>query len=333
MKRFLILAALALTSVLLVAAGCSKDSSPTSTSETLSPEAQEIRAYLEASEYALPLEFNADDQYAQVGITEEDGITLVSDEPEDGVEILPWVRFVRIGKTRPEVEYVIQIPGAEGEGTADVRITYQFTGTFVVDNTRDGIINPFYRPFEAMAIRNLVLRDTPDGWRIKKISPADVFSTNDGGTSISIASVRAWGSSHTYPEVELTSPDVLLCLNELPAFVPGDTLLVTARATSANPDGCWLFLHVHSAAYGRHPHVLHWRFPFVRDASDPALYYVRLPLPECECCDGCAGVPRIFHLAVDGIGWDTLFGDETAVYNSKMWSVPCVFAYPQLVTE
>jgi len=41
----------------------------------------------------------------------------------------------------------------------------------------------------------------------------------------------------------------------------------------------------------------------------------------------------VFHMAVDGIDWNTLFGDETAIYNSRMWCVPCLIGYPQLGKE
>ncbi len=328
MKRFSTLAVLGLASFLLLLAGCSKDTVPTNAYEPLTPEQQEIQAYLETSEYALPAEFHSDEQYEDLGVLADGGTAVLGTQSqEDGVDILPWVRFFRIAKMRPQVQYVIQIPGADGEGTADVRITHHIVGMFVVDNTQDHIINPFYRPLAAVAIRNLMLRHTPDGWRVEKISPADIVSTNDGGTTIRIAGVRTRGSTMTFPGTDLTSPDTLLSLSELPRFTPGDTIQVMARALSRSEDGCWLFLHVHSAAHGPHPHVLHWRIPFVRDSSDPTLFYARLPLPVGTTH------PRVIHMAVDGIGWNTLFGDESAVYDSRMWAIPCVVGYPQVVTR
>jgi hypothetical protein len=214
----------------------------------------------------------------------------------------------------------MEIPGSGGEGTADVRVTHHIVGAFIVDNTHDQLVNPFLREFTSIARRYLMLRKTEDGWRIEKISPVDILSTNDGGTTIRIAGIGARGSSGTHPEVRLMSPDTLLSPDELPRFAPGDTVLVAARAASSADDGCWLFLHVHGGCYGPHAYAVHRRVPFVRDASDPNMFFARLVLPDTPT------VPRVIHMAVDGIGWNTLFGDETAAYNSRMWAVPCVVA-------
>ena len=327
MKRFSILTSVALASLLLIVAGCGKDSVPTDTYQEPTPEQQEIQAFLETSEYALPEEFHSDNIYEGQGVLGEEDGSAVSQDPGDDVDVLPWVRFVRIARMRPRVEYVIQIPGAEGEGTADVRVIHHIVGTFIVDNTRDQIVNPFFKHFTSIATRNLMLRTTQDCWTVEKISPVDILSTNDGGTTIRIAGVGTRGSSGTYPEVRLMSPDTLLTRDELPRYAPGDTILVAARALSRAEDGCWLFLHVHSASYGPRAHVLHWRIPFVRDVSDPTLFLARLALPNT------AGTPRIIHVAVDGIGRNTLFGDETAVYNSRMWVIPCVISSPELVMQ
>ncbi len=316
MKRFSILTSVVLAAILLTVAGCSKDSNPAS-SQLPTQEQQEIQAFLEASEYALPDEFNSDQSYDGQGVLGEDEVGAVS---QDGVNVLPWVKFFRIARVKPTAQYIMELPGSGGEGTADVRVTHHIVGTFIVDNTQDQLVNPFLRQFTSIARRYLMLRKTDGGWRIEKISPVDILSTNDGGTTIRIAGVGARGSSGTYPEVRLMSPDTLLSLDELPRFAPGDTMLVAARAESSAGDGCWLFLHVHGGCYGPHAMVVHRRVPFVRDSSDPTLFFAKLVLPNTPT------VPRVIHVAVDGIGWNTLFGDETAVYNSRMWAVPCVMA-------
>lgn len=318
MKRFSILTSVVLASLLLTAAGCSKDSVLSDTPQEPTAEQQEIQAFLETSEYALPEEFHSDQDYEDQGVLAEPDENVVSQDTGEAADFLPWVRFVRLARVRPQTEYVIQVPGAGGEGTADVRVIHHIVGAFIVDNSRDRVVNPFVRQFTSIATRNLMLRKTDGAWTVEKVSPTDILSTNDGGTTIHIAGVGTRGSSGTHPEVRLASPDTLLSPDELPRFAPGDTMLVAARAASSAEDGCWLFLHVHGASYGPHAHVIHWRIPFVRDGSDPNLYFARLPLPNVACC------PRVMHMAVDGIGWNTLFGDETAVYNSRMWSVPCV---------
>ena len=327
MKRFSILTSVVLASLLLTAAGCSKDSSPTGTYREPTQEQQEIQAFLVTSEYALPEEFHSDQSYEGQGVLGEVDESAVSQAPAEDADVLPWVRFVRLARVRPRVEYIIQVPGASGEGTADVRVIHHIVGTFIVDGTRDQVVNPFFRHFTSLAVRNLMLRKTEGGWTVEKISPVDVVSTNDGGTTIRIVGMGTRGSSGTHPEVRLASPDTLLSLDELPRFAPGDTILVAARAASSAEDGCWLFLHVHGGCYGPHAYVFHWRIPFVRDASDPTLFRARLPLPNA------ANGPRVIHMAVDGIGWNTLFGDETVVYNSRMWAMPCVIKGPEMAVN
>ncbi|UCF78057.1 MAG: hypothetical protein JSW03_08040 [Candidatus Eiseniibacteriota bacterium] len=312
-----LLAALALASLLAVLAGCSSDSTSTGTAE-LSPEEQEIQAMLESSEYILPDGFHSDEQY------EGQYVSAVSQGgEEEDAETLPWVRFFRMMRGRPWVQFVIRIPGTEGPGTADVKILHHLWGTFVVDNTQDGIANPFFRPFGSVAVTHMMLRKVDEVWRIDKVSPTDVVSTNDGGTTIHIVAVRTRGSSHTYPQTIISSPDSLFTLHELPAFAPGDTVMVAAKAMNRNPDGSWLFLHAHC---GHRASFFHIRVPFVRDESDPTMFQARWVLPPGM------DVPRVFHMAVDAIDWNTLFGDKDAVYNSRMWSIPCVVG-PILVTE
>jgi hypothetical protein len=286
----------------------------------LSPEEQEIQAILEASEYALPEEFHSDEQYQDEGVLDADQYG------EEGsiAEHLPWVRFHRVLRSRPWTQYMIRIPGKDGPGTADVKLLTHVRGTFVVDNTDDGMRNPFYRPLGSLAVTNLMLRKIEGTWRITKISPTDIVSTNDGGTTIRIVGVRAQGSSRTHPQTIIDSPDSLFTLPMLPAFAPGDTIMIAAKALNRNADGSWLFLHVHC---GHHASFLHARVPFVRDESDPTMFYARWPLPFGM------GTPRVFHVAVDAIDWNTLFGDKEAIYNSRMWSIPCVIAPSMLVEE
>ncbi|KPJ59352.1 MAG: hypothetical protein AMJ46_11490 [Latescibacteria bacterium DG_63] len=318
MRLLLTLAAsVALASLLVVLAGCSGDSSSVGTAE-LSPEQQDIQALLEASEYALPEAFHSDEEY-QV----QDGSSLTQ-YCEEGEDVLPWVRFFRVMRGRPWNQYIIRIPGSGGPGTADVKILQHISGAFVVDNTDDAIINPFYRRLGSIAVTHFMLNKLEGVWRIAKISPTDIVSTNDGGTTIHIEGIRTQGSSRTYPQTIIMSADSLLALDRLPAFAPGDTVMVAAKALNRNEDGSWLFLHVHCA---HHASFFHGWVPFVRDDSDPTMFYARWILPP-----GVA-TPRVFHMAVDAIDWNTLFGDETAVYNSRIWSVPCVLGFSLLVEK
>jgi hypothetical protein len=320
MKRLSTLTAtLALASLLMLLAGCSGDNSSVGTGE-LSPEEQEIRALLETSEYALPEEFHEDEQYQ-----DQDVLNLAQSGEEGSIaERLPWVRFFRVMRSRPWTQYIIRVPGSEGPGTADVRILTRLKGAFVVDNTDDGIRNPFYRPLGSLAVTHLLLRKIDEAWKITKISPTDIFSTNGLGTTIRIVGVRAQGSSRTYPQTIIASADSLLTLPRLPAFAPGDTVMIAAKALNRNADGSWLFLHVHC---GHRASFLHARIPFVRDESDPTMFYARWVLPPGM------GFPRVFHVAVDAIDWGTLFGDEKAIYDSRMWSIPCLIAPSMLVEE
>jgi len=321
MKRLPVLVTLIALSVFMcVLSGCSKDDTLTNTPQP-SAEQLAIQTSLASSDYALPMEFHNDEQYEDPGVTGESSSYFVT---QDGDDTLPWVRFHRMMRLLPRVEYLVQIPGSEGDGTADVRIINHLLGLFIVDNTDDHIRNPFSRPFASRAVTNVMARKIEDNWRIEKISPTDVASVNDGGTTIRIAWMKAEGSSHTFPMSTILSPDTLLSLHQLPAFAPGDTVRVQARAFNANEDGCWFFLHIHNRYAAS---VFHMRIPFVRDEFDPTLYRAAWVVP------GGIELPRVFYMAVDGINWNTLFGDGTAVYNSRMWCVPCLIGYPQLVKE
>jgi len=320
MRRvFLLVTVLVVSVTLCVLAGCEKN---TGTNPQFAPiEQQPIKDMLTTSSYALPMEFFSDQQYTDNGVLGEGMSYPLSG---DVGQVLPPVRFFRIIRFSPRVDYIIQLPGSEGDSTADVRIVHHISGVFVVDNTVDNVRNPFFRSFTSRAVSNVMARRVNGNWRISEISPTDVSSTNDLGTTIQIEWMSVEGSSLTFPKSTLYSADTLLSLGELPAFAPGDTVRVQARAFSTAPDGCWLFLHVHSR-FGAS--VFHMRIPFVRNQSDPTLFRAAWIVPEG------IEVPRVFHMAVDGIGWDTLFGNQRAVYNSKMWSVPCLIGFPQLVRE
>jgi|GEM_PF-3172233 len=321
MKCLSILAAfVALALLPFILIGCSKDTGPTSTTQ-LSADEQAVQTSLAASDFALPMDFHNDEQYQGQGVS--GGISKYLFSQEDG-ETLPWVSFFRVIKFLPRTQYVIQIPGSGGEGTADVRIINYLRGVFVVDNTDDKVINPFLRAFVSRAVTNVIAQRIGDTWEIAKISPTDVRSENNGGTSIQFMWVSTEGSSNTFPMRVIFAPDTLFNLAELPAFAPGDSVRVRARAFSTNPDGCWLFLHVHGR---RAPAVFHLRIPFVRDASDPTLYDAVWVVP--------AGIemPRVFFMAVDAIGLNTLFGDATATYNSRMWCFPCLVGLPRTASQ
>jgi hypothetical protein len=80
-----------------------------------------LRDWLASSEYALPMDFYNDEQYQTEGLT---GIGSESYVNQDGVVTLPWVRFFRLMRLAPRVEYIVRIPGSEGDSTAEVRIVH-----------------------------------------------------------------------------------------------------------------------------------------------------------------------------------------------------------------
>ncbi|MEW6686672.1 MAG: hypothetical protein AB1393_10775 [Candidatus Edwardsbacteria bacterium] len=304
-NKTLIVALTILISVSLII-GCGKKKSTAPTDE------DQIKSLLESSAY-------------EGGFVTDDGTTTPYQSPSywptgiRGVtmpDTLPQVHFCRrINPDSSSRTINVQIPApGGGSGTALVTITRNLVGLFYVEQDPfDGPPPDYTRSIHDVSTRKIYLEKMPNvGWRIVKISPAE-FVTQNPPYTITINQIEAWGSSGTYPKFTLTTADTLLKKNELPTFASGDEVTVKVSVT-VSPDSCWAFLHRWGRVWGHH------RQPFFHDPGTTYDFTRTWKIAD----DNIPSYPAVRHAVVDIIGWQALFGDSTATYNSKAWALPYI---------
>jgi hypothetical protein len=225
---------------------------------------------------------------------------------------IPFVRFRRYIPPRGvSRNYNVQIPAWPGwpDTTALVTVTTDVTGELrtMFDTTGNPIL-VWRKEFRDRATRRVFLTKDDGGWHIRKVT-ALAFRTADAPYDLRIDSVRAASTSGEL--FVLTDADTLLAKDELPAFIPNDTVTVTVW-TSTTGDSCWAFMH-----HGRSQWPYHWRSPFLRLATTQ---FERRWLIGEESYDR----PEVRHSAIDVIGWGSLWADTTQLYVSATWGIPYV---------
>ncbi len=232
---------------------------------------------------------------------------------QDTIGFVRWVRHIE----RPvEWHFNITVNG----DTAVAVITGYLHGTppgyglFVLN---DSFAPVYVREITDSITRKVKLYKNDDGWHILALTVADIRTA---GTMhpVTISSVRAEVTSRSYV-FEVTSPDQYLTKDQLPRFYPSDTVIVTVTG-SIPDDSCWAFLH-HGA--GHRPGFglpRHWREPFYRENT------TTFTRSWIIASDSVITTPTVRHSAVDLLGWQTLWGDSTAVYYSRAWGLPYIIA-------
>jgi hypothetical protein len=131
-----------------------------------------------------------------------------------------------------------------------------------------------------------------------------------------ISEVTARVESRDYEWV-INSPNTFYEKDELPTFLPNDTIEVTVTL-DVTGDSAWAFLHHgagHKPGFGSHRHH---RDPFYRDST---LIFSR----TCYIADDSViETPAVRHSAVDVLIWEALFGDSTAMYQARAWAMPYI---------
>lgn len=236
----------------------------------------------------------------------------------DGYERIPFVRFRRyIPANGLSRTLNIQIPAYQGgpDTTALVTITWDVTGELrtMFDTTTNPIL-VWRKPFHDVAIRKVYLEKYADAWHIIKISPL-VLSTQNAAYNLQVTGIHAVGrvSGEVF---DLNTSDTMLTKDQLPCFVPNDTVVVTVTVTS-DGDSCWAFLH-HGLV--QRPHV--WRSPYWRKNT---WTFERIWVIGDESdYDGPSVRPSIH----DAIGWSSLWADSSKPYVAAAWGIPYIVKNP-----
>lgn len=220
-------------------------------------------------------------------------------------EPIPWVRFARWINRPVNRHYEIDVVGDSAHVTGSVEVL----GKFYVLNTPGGDV--YTRDIADSAYRAAVdFYKDEDGWHIAKISPLQIY-TYGAETSIKIEEVRAEVTSRNYAFI-LIDPTKSLTKEELPTFLPTDTIVVTVKM-EVTGDSCWAFLH-----HGRHrKRATHHRGSFFRDGNTfTGIWYV---------ADDSVITPGVRYAAVDVITWETLWGDFSVTKaTERIWSLPYI---------
>lgn len=232
--------------------------------------------------------------------------------PEDGLMLampdtmtVPWIKFVR-----KITSFTRHISVEVKDTTATATIGTSFTGNFMVISDRQNLTRYLW-PINDTGIRTVYLTKSNDRWRIRKISPIDVW-TKDANPEITIVSLRA-EASPSGTIFAITNPETLLTKTQLPTFYPDDTVKITVTLQIAN-DSAWVFLHRGRVRPYRK------RDPFIRTST----YTFERTWIIGTDADISYTTPVVRPTATDAILWPTLWGDSSALYNSRAWGLPYV---------
>jgi hypothetical protein len=225
-----------------------------------------------------------------------------------------WVRWIELPVS---IVYTITITG----DSADVMITSYFYGAppgyglFVINDFSGPI---WQRTITDSIVRRVTLyRNESDDWHIVSLTAATMYTVGATPTNpISISEVRARVDSRDYEWV-INSPNTLYEKDELPTFLPNDTVEVTVTL-DVTGDSAWAFLHHgagHKPGFGLRRHH---RDPFYKDST------VTFSRTWKIADDSIVATPAVRHSAVDVLIWEALFGDSTAVYQARAWAIPYI---------
>lgn len=232
----------------------------------------------------------------------------------DSIPFTKWVRWI----VRP-VTWVYNI--AVTGDSADVTITGYFHGE--PPGYGMYVINELSGPIWQRAITDSVIKKVKlywdEGWHILSLTAADVH-TIGATNSVTITEVKAQVDSRNY-EFVINSASTYFTKDELPTFLPNDTIDVTVTVSVVD-DSSWAFLH-HGARpkanVGLRPH---YRDPFYRENTTTfsRTWYI---------ADDSVATPGVRHAAIDILTWQALFGDSTATYCARAWSLPYIVKTPE----
>jgi hypothetical protein len=233
------------------------------------------------------------------------------------VDTIPYVRWVRWIE-RPVVRaYDIIVNG----DSADVTIRAYFQGAppgygLFVNNDP---LEPIYqRAISDSVVRRVKLwRDEDDHWRLASLTVADIYTENTPN-AVTIHEIRAYVASRDY-EFIVDDANTFFEKDELPIFYPQDTVQVSITCSAQN-DSTWAF---HHHGTGHRPGIGHHiRQPFYRVSTN------EFTRTWVIAHDTIIATPAVRHSAVDVLGWQTLFGADSATCYSRTWCLPYIVLQP-----
>ncbi len=236
----------------------------------------------------------------------------------DNYDTIPFVRFRRyVPKGGVSRTIEIKIPAYPGypDTTALATITSDIHGELrTMFDTTTNPIQVWCKPFHDQAVRKVYLTKHEHRWCIRKVSPLAVRTMN-AAYELRLDSVIAVASSGE--NFKLTTGDTLLAKEELPTFVPHDTVQVQVFLSS-NGDSAWVFLH-HGWRWRQQnqQRTRGWRRPYGKRNTFSF---------EWTWCIGPEGYngPEVRPSVHDAIGWGSLWADTTAPYVSAAWGIPYI---------
>ncbi|MDH5684415.1 MAG: hypothetical protein OEZ20_08125 [candidate division WOR-3 bacterium] len=223
--------------------------------------------------------------------------------------VIPWVKFAR-----KVIWFTRHVSVEIKDTTAIATIGTSADGYFIVVNDP---VNPerYRRTLTDTGIRTVYLTKSDGRWRIRKISPKNIW-TKDALLPITITNLRA-EARPSRTVFEINRPDTLLTKDQLPTFQPDDTVKVTVTI-QMDDDSAWVFLHRGRKRPHRH------RKPFLRTST----YTFEREWVISSDTDTPHTMPEVRPCAIDAIQWQTLWGDSSAPYNCRAWALPYVVKLP-----
>jgi hypothetical protein len=227
---------------------------------------------------------------------------------------VPFIRFRRYiprGGVSRTIEVEIE------DTTAVATITAEITGE--LRTMFDTTTNPIFvwrKPIHDRAVRTVFLARRDGRWRIRKVSPL-AFSTIGAPYDLRIVEFKAHASSWPAGDTfRITSADTMLSKDQLPTFVPLDTVTTWVTLESTG-DSAWTFLH-----HGRPAWPHRWRRAYLKAATHQ---FQGTWLIGDEGYDQ----PQVRPSGHDAIGWQSLWGDSSQPYVSTAWGLPYIVKEPQ----
>lgn len=303
MKRMSVVA----TAAALAVVACSD--TPTSIDNATQQDRQEVIEALDASGWFTDA-FGADGATEDLNLSSSFGLSLSQSAIQDTVPLTQrWGRRYGAPVTR---EYTVTVTG----DTAEVSAVVTFDGVFVLDRTRDGVMNPTQKPLREQAFQRAILVRRTDvdsagrRWRLLGLSPRAWRMTDEAARTVRITQVVVRVNGET--KLDVSDPSELFDANtRIPQLHVGDSVSVLAAVENTtgidNVPPTWVFLHV----YHHGPAARGWvRIP-MRQRDDGL--YVRHWIVRFT------GRQRMIVDAIDSQAFNTDSEDD---YRANSWGIP-----------
>jgi len=121
----------------------------------------------------------------------------------------------------------------EGD-TANVKVTTDIAGTLYVDDTRNGKLDPWSKPFYHTIVRHATFNKVHNRWKLSALSPVSINLTDSENQTVKIEEVTVYREDTGDMIWQVTSPETLFSVpDELPILTAGTEIRVEARVTNS----------------------------------------------------------------------------------------------------